>query len=166
MVGALHGQIEANWEMARVRRYSSRDAAGLQALAADPGGATRASSPFWRACAGSANSIRYRALLCQRSKWGVMADNSYVGNAAMDSKDHRGWIIGHFLDQADGVRASDEVEIKWGIHPAGEARHDWQTDEHRTTVIAVSLWRAYQSTGWLSVPGRRPPVPHWCSRGR
>jgi transcriptional regulator with XRE-family HTH domain len=30
------GQIEANWEMARVRRYSSRDRAGLQALAADP----------------------------------------------------------------------------------------------------------------------------------
>ena len=27
------GQIEANWEMARVRRYSSRDTAGLQALA-------------------------------------------------------------------------------------------------------------------------------------
>jgi hypothetical protein len=33
-----------------------------------------------------------------------------------DSKDHRGWIIGHFLDQADGVRASDEVEVKVG-HP-------------------------------------------------
>src|SRR6266545_1680388 len=30
------GQIEANWEMARVRRYSSRDTAGLQALVADP----------------------------------------------------------------------------------------------------------------------------------
>jgi transcriptional regulator with XRE-family HTH domain len=30
------GQIEANWEMARVRRYSSRDTAGLQALAVDP----------------------------------------------------------------------------------------------------------------------------------
>jgi transcriptional regulator with XRE-family HTH domain len=30
------GQIEANWEMARVRRYSSRDTAGLQALALDP----------------------------------------------------------------------------------------------------------------------------------
>ena len=30
------GQIEANWEMARVRRYSSRDTTGLQALAADP----------------------------------------------------------------------------------------------------------------------------------
>ncbi len=30
------GQIEANWEMARIRRYSSRDTAGLQALATDP----------------------------------------------------------------------------------------------------------------------------------
>ena len=29
------GQIEANWEMARVRRYSSQDTAGLQALVAD-----------------------------------------------------------------------------------------------------------------------------------
>jgi hypothetical protein len=30
------GQVEANWEMERIRRYSSRDAAGLQALAIDP----------------------------------------------------------------------------------------------------------------------------------
>jgi transcriptional regulator with XRE-family HTH domain len=30
------GQIEANWELARIRRYSSRDTASLQALAADP----------------------------------------------------------------------------------------------------------------------------------
>jgi hypothetical protein len=30
------GQVEANGEMERVRRYSSRDAAGLQALITDP----------------------------------------------------------------------------------------------------------------------------------
>jgi hypothetical protein len=30
------GRLEANWEMARVRRYSSRDTTGLQAVAADP----------------------------------------------------------------------------------------------------------------------------------
>jgi transcriptional regulator with XRE-family HTH domain len=30
------GQVEANWEIARIRRYSSRDTAGLQALAMDP----------------------------------------------------------------------------------------------------------------------------------
>jgi hypothetical protein len=29
------GQIQANWEIARIRCYSSRDTAGLQALAAD-----------------------------------------------------------------------------------------------------------------------------------
>ena len=78
-----------------------------------------------------------------------MADNWYVGNAAIDSKDHRGWLIGHFLDDADGVRASDAVEIKWGIHTAGEERHAWQTDEDRTTVILLvrGRFRLELSTG-------------------
>jgi len=30
------GQVEANWEMERIRRYSSRDTVGLQTLIADP----------------------------------------------------------------------------------------------------------------------------------
>ncbi len=30
------GQVEANWEISRIRRFSSRDTAGLQALIADP----------------------------------------------------------------------------------------------------------------------------------
>jgi quercetin dioxygenase-like cupin family protein len=80
----------------------------------------------------------------------MMADNWYVGNAAIDSKDHRGWIVGHFLDPTeDGVRAADAVEIKWGIHPAGEARHDWQADEQRTTVIILvhGRFRIELSTG-------------------
>jgi transcriptional regulator with XRE-family HTH domain len=34
--GRYGGQVEANWEMERIRRYSSRDTAGLQALATDP----------------------------------------------------------------------------------------------------------------------------------
>lgn len=41
------------------------------------------------------------------------------------------------LDAADGVRASDAVEIKWGVHPAGEEHHAWQSDEQRTTVILL-----------------------------
>jgi quercetin dioxygenase-like cupin family protein len=66
-----------------------------------------------------------------------MADNWYVGNAAIDGKDHRGWLVGHFLDDTAGVRASEAVEIKWGIHPAGEERDAWNTDERRTTVILL-----------------------------
>ena len=30
------GRVEANWEMERIRRYSSRDAAGIEALILDP----------------------------------------------------------------------------------------------------------------------------------
>jgi hypothetical protein len=28
-----------------------------------------------------------------------MADNWYVGNAAADGKENRGWLLGHFLVQ-------------------------------------------------------------------
>jgi hypothetical protein len=51
-----------------------------------------------------------------------MADNWYSGNAKSDSKDRRGWLIGHFIEDHDDIRASDDVEIKWGVHPAGEER--------------------------------------------
>jgi quercetin dioxygenase-like cupin family protein len=66
-----------------------------------------------------------------------MADNWHVGNAAIDGEDHRGWLIGHFLCDSDGVRASEAVEVKWGIHPAGEGRDAWHTDEQRTTVLLL-----------------------------
>jgi hypothetical protein len=52
-----------------------------------------------------------------------MADNWYAGNAVADGQgDNRGWLIGHFLDGSAGVRSSDAVEVKWGIHPAGDNR--------------------------------------------
>ena len=43
----------------------------------------------------------------------------YVGNAADDGEEHRGWIVGHFMND-DHVRQSEGVEIKWGIHASGE----------------------------------------------
>jgi quercetin dioxygenase-like cupin family protein len=66
-----------------------------------------------------------------------MADNWHIGNAAVDGGDYRGWLVGHFIDGSNGVRASEAVEIKWGIHPAGERRDAWQTDERRTTVLLL-----------------------------
>jgi hypothetical protein len=66
-----------------------------------------------------------------------MADNGYVGNAVADGEDNRGWLLGHFLQGSNGVRASDAVEVKWGIHPAGDSRDSWQTDEQRTTVLLL-----------------------------
>ncbi|MGH8932841.1 MAG: signal peptidase I [Egibacteraceae bacterium] len=66
-----------------------------------------------------------------------MADNWHVGNAAIDGGNQRGWLIGHFLDGTHGVRACDAVEIKWGIHPKGEGRDGWHTDEQRTTILLL-----------------------------
>jgi hypothetical protein len=67
-----------------------------------------------------------------------MADNWYSGNAKDDASRHRGWLIGHFIDpQLGAIRVSDDVEIKWGIHPAGDARPAWTTDDKRTTVLML-----------------------------
>jgi quercetin dioxygenase-like cupin family protein len=67
----------------------------------------------------------------------VTADNWHVGNAVADGEDNRGWLLGHFLEGSNGVRASDAVEVKWGIHPAGDGRDSWQTDEQRTTILLL-----------------------------
>ncbi|GII23187.1 signal peptidase I [Planosporangium mesophilum] len=66
-----------------------------------------------------------------------MADNWYTGNAADDGQAHRGWILGHFIEPADGVRATSAVEVKWGTHPAGQQRDAWYTDEQRTTMLLL-----------------------------
>jgi len=61
----------------------------------------------------------------------------YHGNAADDGQDTRGWIVGHFLDPSDGVRSTRDVEVKWGIHPAGDKRPEWTTDDQRTTMVLL-----------------------------
>lgn len=59
------------------------------------------------------------------------------GNAAEVSGDTRGWIVGHFIDPSEGVRSSKDVEVKWGIHPAGDMRPTWTVDDRRTTLVIL-----------------------------
>lgn len=66
-----------------------------------------------------------------------MNANWYRGNAAEDGREYRGWILGHFIDPAAGLRSSKDVEIKWGIHPAGEKRSEWTADDQRTTLVLL-----------------------------
>jgi hypothetical protein len=82
------------------------------------------------------------------------ADRS-VAHVTRDDRD-RGWLIGHFLDGSAGVRSSDAVEVKWGIHRAGDNREAWQTGEQRTTALCSS--RA------ASVSNFRPAAS--CSSGK
>lgn len=43
----------------------------------------------------------------------TMSTNWHAGNAEEDGRDMRGWLVGHFIDRALGVRSSKDVEIKW-----------------------------------------------------
>jgi hypothetical protein len=60
----------------------------------------------------------------------------HFGNAPVDGAERRGWLVGAFMDAAD-VRMSKEVEVKWGIHPAGDRREAWFEQEDRTTVLML-----------------------------
>lgn len=62
-----------------------------------------------------------------------MTENFYLGNAAADGPANRGWLLGHFMPEGD-IRRSDDVEIKWGVHPKGERRAQWVTREERTSL--------------------------------
>jgi quercetin dioxygenase-like cupin family protein len=66
-----------------------------------------------------------------------MSINWSSGNAAEDGRGTRGWLLGHFIDPAKGVRSSKEVEVKWGIHPTGDKRPEWTADDQRTTLLLL-----------------------------
>jgi hypothetical protein len=61
--------------------------------------------------------------------------NWHSGNAVEDGRETRGWILGHFIDPAEGVRSSKDVEVKWGLHPPGDKRAEWTADDQRTTLV-------------------------------
>jgi hypothetical protein len=61
----------------------------------------------------------------------------YTGNANDEADDYRGWMLGHFIKPETSIRNSTDVEVKWGIHPAGQQREVWATDEQRTTLLLL-----------------------------
>jgi hypothetical protein len=62
-----------------------------------------------------------------------MTGKFYVGQAGADGAVNRGWLLGHFMPDGD-IRHSQDVEIKWGVHPQGEERAQWVTTEERTSL--------------------------------
>jgi len=68
----------------------------------------------------------------------VTNDNWHSGNAAEESAQYRGWLLGHFIDPNKGaVRKTDALEVKWGIHPAGQKRPEWTNGEDRSTLVIM-----------------------------
>jgi uncharacterized cupin superfamily protein len=67
----------------------------------------------------------------------IVIGDWHQGNAAEDGRDTRGWLIGHFIDSSAGIRSTEDVEIKWGVHTAGEKRVSWTRDDQRTTLVLL-----------------------------
>lgn len=63
-----------------------------------------------------------------------------TGNAATDGAGTtRGWFIGHFIEPSVSPRHTESVEVKWGIHAAGESRRLMAMGTEATTLsILVS----------------------------
>ena len=63
-----------------------------------------------------------------------------VGNAAIEGAgDTRGWFVGHFVESSASLRCTDAVEVKWGVHPAGQSRPRMAMGTQATTLsILVS----------------------------
>ena len=74
----------------------------------------------------------------RRAREGLIAgaDLVYAGHAGMDGPANAGWLLGHFMPAGD-LRHSDQVEVKWGVHPCGSERAQWVTGEQRTAMIIL-----------------------------
>ncbi len=70
-----------------------------------------------------------------------MAQRVYNGRAAEDGGlvGRRGWFVGHFTGPQAGLAYTRDVEIKWGVHPAGESKTSTAANRSATTLsILVS----------------------------
>jgi hypothetical protein len=69
-----------------------------------------------------------------------------TGKAGADGHDFGGWLVGNLSGWSAakaprdfGLRQSSAVEIKWGVHRAGEKRNSWAgCSEQRTLSVLVS----------------------------
>ena len=57
-----------------------------------------------------------------------------TGNAAVDGAPRRGWLVGHFAGEPGAPNRSEAVEVKWGVHPAGEHRSTSAVNATATTL--------------------------------
>lgn len=67
----------------------------------------------------------------------AMFDNWATGNAYDEADAHSGWILGHFVSPDDDPRRTSALEVKWGIHSAGDRREDWLVGERRSTLLIL-----------------------------
>jgi hypothetical protein len=78
----------------------------------------------------------------------LVAEAICAGNAGVDAAGSRGWLLGHFRPDGD-ARHSDDVEVKWAVHPEGDERPQWVAGERRSALILLISGRFR-----VELPGR------------
>lgn len=63
-----------------------------------------------------------------------MSPNVVFGNASVEGANRRGWFLGHFITPSDDPRSTPFLEVKWGVHKAGDGRTQWATNMEATTL--------------------------------
>jgi hypothetical protein len=69
------------------------------------------------------------------------SNNPIVTGNAIDHGDERlkrGWFIGYFIDPAQGLRYTEEIEVKWGIHSTSEEKPFPDAAEGTTLTLLIS----------------------------
>ncbi|MUG99263.1 signal peptidase I [Scytonema sp. UIC 10036] len=56
------------------------------------------------------------------------------GNAASEGANRWGWFLGHFITPTDDPRSTEELELKWAIHKAGDSRSEWAVNNQAATI--------------------------------
>jgi hypothetical protein len=77
--------------------------------------------------------------------------NVISGNAILDGRNNRssGWFLGEFISASEGLRHSKDVEVKWGVHVAGETKTGIGTNKISTTLAILISGKFV-----LTFPGR------------
>lgn len=79
----------------------------------------------------------------------IQTSQVVVGNACREGASRRGWFLGHFVDSGDRLLSTTALEVKWGVHAAGESRSQWSTNQSATTLSILIEGRF-----WLQFPER------------
>lgn len=64
----------------------------------------------------------------------MMQPKVIFGNAASEGASRWGWFMGHFITPDDDPRSTTALEIKWGIHKAGDCRTEWAVNNQAATL--------------------------------
>ena len=100
-----------------------------------------------------------------------MSSEVVFGNAGAEGASRGGWFAGHFMTPGDDARSISILEVKWGVHKAGDCRTEWAVNGAATTLSIlvkgrfrlqfpeqeILLLREGDYALW------RPGVPHYWS---